>query len=360
MKPYSRLLAAGACILLAACSSEGSFSSGFDTGATGLPGTNGVTGATGATGDTGATGATGDTGATGASASVTGSGGALDTGLGVTGNSGVVSFLLGRDPAGGTVDTVLGDNNAVSQLLGTPPGGTSVSAEVLGAANGTSSAPLISNGLGLTGPNGVTTSLLGTDVGGALLGTSGAVPSSLAGSSSSVLAPVGGTSNLSTGLGAAVPAATVTDALAGVPQLGITGSGGLLQDAIGTDIVGNLVGTQNGVQQVLGGGNSGTLGASLNGATAALAPIQSSEANTLGVASGTNPSPVTPVLNAATPADAVTSAIAGVTGALGTGGAALPDLSGTLGTVTNTVTQATAAPTTANPLQTVTGILPSL
>jgi hypothetical protein len=128
-----------------------------------------------------------------------------------------------------------------------------------GGGSTTSSVPQ----LGVTGTGGATSALgvsaltdpiLGTDgvLGGGGDGQlGGQIPASSLDPLSSQLAPVADQ------IASAVPLSTVTSQL---PDLGVTGDGGLLDDVAGQDPLSAVVGTTGVVGTLVGGGNDGVLG----------------------------------------------------------------------------------------------------
>lgn len=131
--------------------------------------------------------------------------------------------------------------------------------------------------LGVTGEGGVL-SAAGADVVSPLLGEGGLLGATLAGGSdglvgSAVAGAGGGSSPLpSDGLSALDGA--LTQVSESVPPLGVSGDGGLGQDLLGYDLVGDLIGTDGGVvPALLGGGESAPLGSALPGGNAPLQPV---------------------------------------------------------------------------------------
>lgn len=269
-----------ACLALAACGSDSNFTSELG-GGTSTP-----------TGVIGPTGAAGPRGAAGTPGAILGDGGTISNGLGLTGDNGVVSNLLGVDLVGGTLDTLLGSNNGVSALLGSPEGSSSegLVPELLASVNGDASARPLAAGLGVAGSNGLVTDLIGTDVVGALLGNQGTVAVSIAGGNDGLLGSALNSSNtpLLGDVGAALPMDTITATLATLPQLGISGAGGLEGDLLGTSLVGNVLGTQN----LLGSGNSGALGSLVPAGNPPLGAAGEQVNALLGASVGDNDSPI--------------------------------------------------------------------
>ncbi|MDO9127917.1 MAG: hypothetical protein Q7U42_13715 [Parvibaculum sp.] len=267
-----------------------------------------------------------------------GSGGAASgggSGLGVTGGGGVLDNVVGTDPLGGYLDDMFGPGNPVSSILGSGSGGLLPSAAA--ALAGDPDAEVV--GLGIMGEGGVIADIAGTDMLGGLLDTGGVVGASIAGGNDGLLgallndqaanpplAPVAGP------LASALPVSALTDALAGLPALGVTGSGGLVADLTGTDLAGNLLGQNT----PAGGGNGGLLGNILPAGEPALGYIGQSTTGILNVIAGNEPSPSQSVLAPAIPvlenilgtgAGIVGGAAAPVTGSLG----GLPVVGGALG-----------------------------
>lgn len=256
-----------------------------------------------------------------------GTGGAASggSGLGVTGGGGVLDNVVGTDPLGGYLDDMFGPGNPVSSILGSGSGGLVPSAAA--ALAGDPDAEVV--GLGIMGEGGVIADLAGTDMLGGLLDTGGVVGASIAGGNDGLLgallndqaanpplAPVVGP------LASALPVSALTDALAGLPALGVTGSGGLIADLTGTDIAGNLLGQNT----PAGGGDGGLLGNLVPTGEPALGYIGQSATGILNVIAGNEPSPSQSVLAPAVPvlenilgtgAGIVGGIAAPVTGALG-------------------------------------------
>lgn len=128
--------------------------------------------------------------------------------------------------------------------------------------------------LGVSGSGGASEELLGTDILTPLLGSGGLVGATLGGGSDGPLA-----GNLPAE--SPIPEGTLsplTDALdmiaTSVPQLGVSGDGGLGQDLLGHDITGMLLGTKDGaVPVLLAGGNDAPLGSLAPEDAAPLAPV---------------------------------------------------------------------------------------
>lgn len=131
--------------------------------------------------------------------------------------------------------------------------------------------------LGVTGDGGVL-STAGADVVSPLLGEGGLLGATLAGGSdglvgSAVAGAGAGSSPLPSGGLSALDGA-LTQVSESVPPLGVSGDGGLGQDLLGYDLVGDLVGTDGGVvPALLGGGESAPLGSALPGGSAPLQPV---------------------------------------------------------------------------------------
>ena len=368
-----------ACLALAACGSDSHYTTEVGGGGTSTP--TGIIGARGPAGAAGPAGPAGPAGAPGTPGAILGEDGTLSNGLGITGSSGVVSNLLGVDLVGGALDTLLGSNNGVSNLLGSPEGSPSegLVPELLASINGDASAQPLGDGLGIAGSGGLVTDLIGTDVVGALLGGQGTVATSIAGGNDGLLGSVLGASSvpLLGEVGSALPLDTVTTTLATLPQLGITGQGGLENDLLGTSLVGNLLGTQG----VLGAGDAGALGSAIPAGNPPLAPVGDVMNSLLGAGAGENPSPIAvgnltgggaglplvgDILGGVTGAPGTPSALpvvgdvlSGVTGALQTP-AALPVVGDVLGGLTGGLTggaSGTPLPDTGNLLNNVTGTL---
>jgi len=199
--------------------------------------------------------------------------------------------------------------------------------------------------LGLTGSGGATEALGVSALTDPILGTTGvlggggdgqvggAIPASALAPLSSALKPVVDQ------VAAAVPLSTITSA---VPGLGVDGSGGLVQDVTGQDLLTGVVGSDGLVGSVLGDGNSGALGDVIPAGTIPTLPTGSD------------------------PTAALTEVVSTVTGALG-GSGGLPSLPTTgtpLDSVTSTLSGLTSGglpslPTTGTPIDTVTGLLGS-
>lgn len=219
---------------------------------------------------------------------------------------------------------------------------------------GASAAALGGMPLGIAGPGGAGEELLGTDLLTPLIGEGGLVGATLGGGSGGVLAgnvPSGGL----------VPAGALSpvgDALAqvgaSVPQLGISGGGGLGEDLLGHDITGMLIGTKNGLIPVfLAGGNEAPFGSLAPEDSVPLAPVGDFLA---GVIRGAQADHTQGNLNALEPV--LSPIILGVLGAGGGSdgpipGVALPELpteqlSPVLGPVSALTTQLLATPVLPN------------
>ena len=287
-----------ACLMLAACATDKiSYSSEVGGGTPGTPGAPGAPGEPGSPGSPGAPGLPG---------SFLGDGGALGSGLGVA------------------VDGLLGSDNAISQILGTSPDGTSrgLVPELAAAAAGDPNAVVLNGGLGVTGSDGLLADLTGADLGGALLGGQGLIPVGVAGGNDGLLGAVLGNhvaDPLLAPVAQAMPISTLTDGLSQVPQLGVTGTGGVVASLLGTDLLGNLVGTQGAAPSVLAGGSSGAIGSQMPAGDPPLAPLGSGALQALDVLAGNAPSPLGGALPALPGLPAGGSAALPGTGAL-TGG----------------------------------------
>jgi hypothetical protein len=214
-----------------------------------------------------------------------------DSGLGVTGDGGVLDNVVGTDPVGGYVEDALGAGNPVSAILGSGSDGLVPSAAA--ALAGDPNAEV--TGLGVLGDGGLVSDLAGTDLVGGSFDTSGVLGASIAGGndgllgsllngrlSSPPLAPVAGP------IASALPADALDSALSQVPDLGVTGDGGLVADLIGVDLVGNLIGENT----LLGGGNAGQLGALVPTEDAPLGYVGETSAGLLNIVSGSQGAPV--------------------------------------------------------------------
>jgi hypothetical protein len=216
----------------------------------------------------------------------------------------VISNLLGTDPAGGTVDSLLGTNNAVSQSLGTPDSSNQAGLvpHTLNTLATESSAPLIGNGLGITGTGGLVYDLIDpdhNDIGTQTVGTSGVIPATIAGGQDGLLGSlVGGPDSnpLLPAAGEALARLPLDKITGNIKPLGITGENGLDQRLQGTDMLGNLLGMQGQATAPLAGGSNGTLGGTLPNGNPPLAALANSANSALGAAAGTSPSPVQGVL----------------------------------------------------------------
>lgn len=208
--------------------------------------------------------------------------------LGVTGDGGLLDDTLGQDPVGpllgtdGTVVALLGGGNAGA--LGDLTGG------------GLPAIPGLPGGGGGSDPLAPLTDLLG-----------GGLPG-LPGGGDNPLAPVtdllgGGLPGLPGG-GGSDPLAPVTDLLGGglgsTPTLGVTGSGGLVADVLGSDPLGSNLAPLGPVADLLGGGNDGALGNLIPAGTIPSVP---------GAGGGSDP--LAPVTGAV---DTLTGALGGATG----------------------------------------------
>lgn len=310
------LMISSACLMLAACATDKiSYSSEVGGGTPGTPGALGAPGEPGSPGSPGAPGLPG---------SFLGDGGALGGGLGVAGSGGVLANVIGSDPIGGAVDGLLGGDNAISQILGTSPDGTSrgLVPELAAAAAGDPNAVVLNGGLGVTGSDGLLADLTGADLGGALLGGQGLIPAGVAGGNDGLLGAVLGnhvSDPLLAPVAQAMPVSTLTDGLSQVPQLGVTGTGGVVASLLDTDLLGNLVGTQGAAPSVLAGGSSGAIGSQMPAGDPPLAPLGSGALQALDVLAGNAPSPLGGALPALPGLPAGGSAALPGTGAL-TGG----------------------------------------
>jgi hypothetical protein len=212
-------------------------------------------------------------------------------GLGVTGDEGVIANVIGDDPLGGVLDGALGDGNIVSQILGSPDGTKGLVPELAAGAAGDPDADILNGGIGLTGEDGLIADLTGGDFGGAVLGTQGVIPASLAGGNDGLLGALLGDHVDSPALGPvaeAVPTSALVAGLAQVPALGVTGQGGVVASLIGADLAGNLVGTGG----VLGGGNTGAIGSQMPQGSAPLAPLGDAVVGALNTVAGNTQSPL--------------------------------------------------------------------
>ncbi|HMM15435.1 MAG TPA: hypothetical protein PKA57_12475, partial [Parvibaculum sp.] len=215
-------------------------------------------------------------------------------------------------------------DNAISQILGTSPDGTSrgLVPELAAAAAGDPNAVVLNGGLGVTGSDGLLADLTGADLGGALLGGQGLIPAGVAGGNDGLLGAVLGNhvaDPLLAPVAQAMPISTLTDGLSQVPQLGVTGTGGVVASLLGTDLLGNLVGTQGAAPSVLAGGSSGAIGSQMPAGDPPLAPLGSGALQALDVLAGNAPSPLGGALPALPGLPAGGSAALPGTGAL-TGG----------------------------------------
>jgi hypothetical protein len=283
--------------------------------------------------------------------------GGASPGLGVTGDGGVLDNVIGTDPVGGYVDDLLGPDNPISAIIGSGSG-MGLVPSVAGALAGDPDAEIA--GLGLAGDGGLVADLTGADMLGGLLDQGGVVGASIAGGDDGLLgallnsqaanpplAPVAGP------LAAALPSSALKDALSELPVFGITGSDGLLSDLAGTDIVGNLVGTNT----PAGGGNAGLLGNLVPAGDAPLAPVGDAVTGVLNVIAGNDASPL------ADPGDQL-GALPVLDGILGTGtggvGDALSPVAGTSGAVSSPSGSAPTPTEPTGPLAPVTGAIGGL
>ncbi len=147
-----------------------------------------------------------------------------------------------------------------------------------------------------------------------------ALPAARTGLLSSAL----GATNLNLGLDKVMPTDKLAAALTSIPQLGVSGNGGLVQDVLGKDIVGNLIGTQAPIPHVVAGGESGLLGKVLDGAAPLTNGVQTVAAHVAVAAT------VQAVLNAGTPANAIATAVQTVTSAVPGVSAPLAGITGAL------------------------------
>lgn len=285
------------------------------------------------------------------------------SGLGVTGEGGVLDNVVGTDPVGGYIDDMFGPGSPVTAILGSGAG-TGLVPSVAGALAGDPDAEIV--GLGILGSGGLVADLAGADMLGGTLDTSGVVGASIAGGNDGLLgsllnsqagnpplAPVAGP------LASALPASALDDALSALPALGLTGSGGLVDDLIGTNLVGSLIGSNT----AAAGGNSGLLGNVVPTEAPPLGYVGDTATNLLNVIAGNE---ATPVPSGLAPAVPVLENILG-SGASVVGGVVAP-VTGSLGGVPivgNVVTGQSASPAPApsapsGPLAPVTGVIGGL
>lgn len=252
-------------------------------------------------------------------------------GLGVTGDGGVLDGLTGSDPIGGVIEQTLPQLGAI---LGTKPGAETdgIVPELAGALAGTGDGVILPGGLGLTGEGGVVADLLGSDVGGDLLGGQGLIASNIAGGNDGLLSSVLG-DNPTKGLLAPatdnLPLGQLTTALAGQASLGITGQSGLVADLLGSDLTAGVLPSGGAVGGLLGGGDAGILGNALPEGQAPLGAVGDAVSGVLGTVAGNTTSPVGEGLN--TVLAPVSDALGGVPvvgdvlgGVAGQGGTGLP------------------------------------
>ncbi|KAB7738567.1 hypothetical protein F2P47_16780 [Parvibaculum sedimenti] len=245
----------------------------------------------------------------------------------------------------------MGSNNAISQILGGGSGDGSggLVPQLAAAVAGDPNATVLGEGLGIGGPNGLIADLTGADIGGAVLGTQGVIPVGLAGGNDGLLGtllggPLGGAPLAP--VVQALPTSTLTGALAQVPQLGVTGDGGVVDALLGVDLVGNLVGTSGGVTSVLAGGSSGVIGGQIPAGPAPLEPVGAAVVGLLDVVAGNASSPLANVTSALPEGSlplgdsAVGSLLGTVSGA--SGGATSSPVSGALAPVTSAVSTVVA------------------
>ena len=215
-------------------------------------------------------------------------------GLGVTGEDGVLDNLLGSDPIGGTLEGALPQ---LADILGTKPDATTsgIVPEVAGALAGSGDGIIVPGGLGITGEGGVLADVLGSDVGGDLLGDQGLIAANIAGGKDGLLASVLGdnpTKGLLSPATNNLPLNQLTVALAGQPSLGVTGQSGLVADLLGSDLTAGVLPSGGAIGGLLGGGDAGALGHALPDGQAPLAAVGTTVSGLLGVVAGTSPSPV--------------------------------------------------------------------
>lgn len=252
-------------------------------------------------------------------------------GLGVTDDGGVLDGLTGSDPIGGVIEQTLPQLGAI---LGTKPGAETdgIVPELAGALAGTGDGVILPGGLGLTGEGGVVADLLGSDVGGDLLGGQGLIASNIAGGNDGLLSSVLG-DNPTKGLLAPatdnLPLGQLTTALAGQASLGITGQSGLVADLLGSDLTAGVLPSGGAVGGLLGGGDAGILGNALPEGQAPLGAVGDAVSGVLGTVAGNTTSPVGEGLN--TVLAPVSDALGGVPvvgdvlgGVAGQGGTGLP------------------------------------
>ncbi|NIJ43215.1 hypothetical protein FHS78_003527 [Parvibaculum indicum] len=288
-------------------------------------------------------------------------------GLGVTGDGGVLDGLTGSDPIGGVIEDTLPQ---LADLLGTAPDATTggIVPEVAGALAGTGDGVILPGGLGLTGEGGVIADLLGSDVGGDLLGGQGLIASNIAGGNDGLLSSVLG-DNPAKGLLAPatdnLPLGQLTTALAGQASLGITGQSGLVADLLGTDLTAGVLPSGGAVGGLLSGGDAGVLGNAVPDGQAPLGAVGNTVSGVLGAVAGNTSSPVgdglgtvlAPVSDALGNVPVVGDVLGGITGQ---GSAGLPvsgDPVSALNDVLSPVTGGSGAAPATGALAPVTGAL---
>ncbi|MGX1196774.1 hypothetical protein [Parvibaculum sp. MBR-TMA-1.3b-4.2] len=285
-------------------------------------------------------------------------------GLGVTGDGGVLDGLTGSDPIGGVIEQTLPQ---LADILGTKPGAETdgIVPEIAGALAGTGDGVILPGGLGLTGEGGVVADLLGSDVGGDLLGGQGLIASNIAGGNDGLLSSVLG-DNPTKGLLAPatdnLPLGQLTTALAGQASLGITGQSGLVADLLGSDLTAGVLPSGGVVGGLLGGGDAGVLGNALPEGQAPLGAVGNTVSGVLGAVAG-NSSPVgdglntvlTPVSDALGSVPVIGDVLGGLTGQGGTG---LPVSGDPVSAINNVLSPVTGGSTSGtNALSPVTGAL---
>jgi hypothetical protein len=254
-----------------------------------------------------------------------------------------VSNVLGTDPLGGVLVGAFGDGNFVSDVLGTSNGqGKGLVPSLAAAISGSGEGEMSGDGLGVTGKGGVIADLTGTDLGGAVLGVHGVIPSGISGGNDGFLGALLADENDNPTLQALaqlLPTSTVAAGLEEMPSLGLTGSGGVSEVVLGNDLVGNIVGSAG----TAGGGGSGLVASSLPSTSLPTSALGDALTTGLNIVAGNTTSPLSTVGGALAPASSAVSSgisqtLSGINsiGSTNGGGTAT-----TMNTVTTTVSNTT-------------------
>ncbi len=160
------------------------------------------------------------------------------------------------------------------------------------------------------------------------------------------MSPLLGDDELLDEAGNKIPTGKIASVVSNIPQLGVSGNGGLVQDVVGKDVVGNLIGTSAPIPRAIDGGQNGLLGKTLDGASPVTQAVQSIAANP----SGTNPIATVQGLTGSIPG--VSNTVSTITGALPAGGGSptamlgsvVPSVTAPVGSILNKATGAIPVP----------------